>query len=90
MFEVEAQGRVGDQRVVVALHRSRRPFPHQVQALRRTRAIADDIAQAVDPVDGQCIDACEHRRQGLQVAVDVGNDGDAVHGFPGSRFVYPK
>jgi hypothetical protein len=43
------------------------------------RAVADQIAAAVDRVDAELVDARQRRLQCRQVGVDVGDHRDALH-----------
>jgi hypothetical protein len=42
------------------------------------RAVADEVAAAVDPLDAELLDAGEDRLTGGQVRVDVRDDRDPV------------
>jgi ArsR family transcriptional regulator len=47
-------------------------------------AVADQVAAAVDALDAELVDPCEHGPQRGQVGVDVGDDRDRIgHGTPG-------
>src|SRR5262249_44670725 len=52
----------------------------QVHALARVGAVADDVPQAVDLSDIVLVDVLEDGLQGLEVAVDVADDG--LHAWP--------
>ena len=54
---------------------TRRVLDHQVEALARIGAVADNVAQAEDLVDALAADVGKHRLESLQVAVDVADDG---------------
>ena len=47
---------------------------HQVEALARVGAVADDVAQAKHFVDALIGDVRQHGLQGFEVAVDVADD----------------
>ena len=48
---------------------------HQVDALARIGAIADDVPQAVDLLDPLTTDVGQHRLEGFEVAMDVADQG---------------
>ena len=48
------------------------------QALGRMRPVAHHVAQAPHPGDGGLADGAAHGLEGMAVAVDVADDGDAV------------
>ncbi|MFO0874558.1 MAG: hypothetical protein U0575_11385 [Phycisphaerales bacterium] len=52
---------------------------HKVDALARLWPIADDVAKADDVPDAQRVDARQDRLQRVQVAVDIGDDGETTH-----------
>ena len=68
-----------DRVVVVAVDRRDAAFLDQGADLVRMRAVADQVAAAVDGVDGKAVDLGERRLERGQVGVDVGDHGDAVH-----------
>ena len=75
-LEVEAAER---REVVVSYQAHVRPLGHEGAAAVRARAVADEVAQAPDLVGRVPVDRREHRFEGLEVSVDVRDDGDA-HG----------
>ena len=82
-----ADGRVGredleveppeDGEVVVSYQADVRPLGHDGAAAVRARAVADEVAQAPDLVGRVPVDRLEHRLEGMEVPVDVRDDGDA-------------
>ena len=66
----------GDRVVVVAVDRGDTALLDQPADLVRVRAVADEIAAAVDRVDADRVDRLEARLERWQVAVDVGDDRD--------------
>jgi hypothetical protein len=46
---------------------------HQINALARIRAIANDISEAIDLFDPELFDIREHRVECLEIPVDVAN-----------------
>ncbi len=48
----------------------------QLEALAGVRAVADDVPQAHDPLDPLAGHVVEHRAEGLDVGVDVGEQGN--------------
>ena len=52
----------------------------ELHAVVRLGAVAHQIAEAPDLLDRLVLDVAEHRLEGGQVAVDVGQDGDAHQG----------
>ena len=72
----------GDRVVVVAVDRRDLALGDQRAHLVGMRAVADQVAAAVDALDPELVDARERGLQRGQVGVDVGDDGDGVgHGF---------
>ena len=71
-----------DRVVVVAVDRRDLPLLDQPADLVRVRAVADEIAAAIDRVDPDRVDRLEARLERGQVAVDVGDDRDAVQVGP--------
>jgi hypothetical protein len=71
-----------DRVVVVAVDRRDAALLDQRAHFVRMGAVADQIAAAVDPLDAELLDARERRLERRQVAVDVGDDGDALHAAP--------
>jgi hypothetical protein len=57
-----------------------RPFPDKTQACGRCGPIAHDVAQAEYFIDLLPIDVGKHGFQSIDVAVDVGDEGDSGHG----------
>ena len=70
----------GDGVVVVAVDRRDLALGDQRADLVGMRAVADEVAAAVDALDAQLVDARERGMQRGEVAVDVGDDGDGFHG----------
>ena len=58
------------------------PLPYQRQALAGVGPIADHIPEAVEGVDFLLIDILKHRRECLEVAVDIADDGELHRYFP--------
>ena len=54
-------------------------FHDQIDALARIGPVADDVAQAIDFGDVLRFDVLEHRLQGLEIAVDIADDGFHDH-----------
>ena len=78
---VEIERLVEDGEVVVAHQRRAAPLDDQVHALHRVGAVPDDVTEADDVLHPAPLDLGEDGRKGLQVRVDVADDGK--HG--GSR-----
>ena len=74
VFEV-----AGDGVVVVAVDGGDAARLDQGADLVRVRAVADQVAAAVDRVDIRPLDRLEHGLEGRQVGVDVGDDRDPLH-----------
>ena len=84
-----ADGRVGREdleveaaeggEVVVSYQAHVRPLRHEGAAAVRARAVADEVAQAPELVGRVPVDRLEHRLEGMEVPVDVGDNGGA-HG----------
>ena len=60
--------------LVVVAQQDELAVHHQVDALARVRAVADDVAEAVDLADALGFDVRQHGLEGFQVAVDVADD----------------
>ena len=69
----------GHQVVMVALDANLGARAHNVQAFHGPGSVSHDVTQAPQCVAIQRVDAVQHRGQRLQIAMDVGYDGDAVH-----------
>ena len=69
--EEVAEAAKEDGLVVVAAERQLAPLDDKVQALARTRPIADDVAQAEDALDGSSVDIRQHRLERLKISVNV-------------------
>ena len=67
----------GDRVVVVAIDRRDLALGDQRAHLVGVRAIADEVAAAVDALDAELVDAPERRLQRGEIGVNVGDDGDA-------------
>src|SRR5690606_37985034 len=80
----------GDRHVVVAAERDVRLAADKLAAGVGVRAVADDVAQAPDLVDVLTFDLGDHRLEGLEVAVDVGDDRDAHQGAAGGVGRYAR
>jgi hypothetical protein len=65
--------------VVVAVDRRDVALLDEPADLAGVRAVADQVPAAVDDVDANRVDRGQARLQGGQVAVYVGDNGDAVH-----------
>jgi hypothetical protein len=72
----------GDRVVVVAVDGGDCALLDQGADLVRMRAVADQVAAAVDGVAVGLIDRLEYRLQCRQVGVDVGDDRDPLHSRP--------
>jgi hypothetical protein len=59
------------------------PLGDEASALVGLGPVADDIAEAPAALDARLVDRGEHRLEGRQVAVDVGEDGDSHGGGMG-------
>jgi hypothetical protein len=68
--------------VVVAVDRGDLALLDEPADLVRVRPIADEISAAVDRVHFGLIDRLQHRLQGRQVRVDIGDDRDPLHAAP--------
>jgi hypothetical protein len=68
--------------VVVAVDRGDAALLDQGADLVRVRAVADQIAAAVDGVDLRPLSRLECCLQGRQVGVNVGDDRDPLHRRP--------
>ena len=55
---------------------------HQPTALVRPRAVADEVTQAPQRIGLLAVDLAEHRLEGVQICVNVGDDGDASGSEP--------
>ena len=71
-----------DRVVVVAVDRRNLTLLDQRAHLVRVRAVADEIAAAVQAVDPDRVDRLKARLERRQVAVDVGDDRDAIQRWP--------
>ena len=69
-----------DRVVVVAIDRGDLLLLDQRAHLVGMRAVADQIAAAVDALDAELIDPGKPRLQGEEIGVDVGDDGYSFHG----------
>ena len=65
-----------DRVVVVAVDGGDRALLDQRADLVRMRAVADQVAAAVDALDAELLDVVERRLERRQVAVDVGDHRD--------------
>src|SRR5207237_64974 len=61
--------------LVVVAQQDHLALHHQVDALARVRAVADDVPEAEDLRDVVLVDVLQDRLEGLVVAVDVADDG---------------
>ena len=66
--------------VVVAVDRWDLALLDEPADLVGVRAVTDQVSAAVDGVDADRVDRGQAGFQGAKVAMDVGDDGDAVHG----------
>ena len=66
-----------DGEVVVSYQAEVRPLGDDGAAAIRARAVPDEVAQAPDRVGGVPVDRLQHRLEGMEVPVDVRDDGDA-------------
>jgi len=64
---------------MVAHDHARAMLLHEVKALNRVRVIPNDISETVNVVDTDPFDGAESRLQGLQVGMNVGENGKS-HG----------
>ena len=72
----------GDRVVVVAVDRRDPAVLDQPAHLVRVRAVADQVAAAVDRVDADRVDRLEAGLERREVGVDVGDDRDALQLWP--------
>ena len=73
----------GDGGVVVAEDRRFRHLTHDIRAFVGTRAVPNDITEAVEPVDRLGRVRLHHGGEGLDVGVDVAKNSDAHTSFGG-------
>ncbi len=71
--------------VVVAQQGHLAVFHHQVDALARVRAVADDVAQAIDLGDPLGLDVGQDDFEGFEVPVNIADQGAAHRGEPPSK-----
>jgi hypothetical protein len=69
----------GDGVVVIAVDGGDCALLDQGADLVRVRAVADEVAAAVDGIDVRTLSRLEYRLEGRQVGVDVGDDRDPLH-----------
>jgi voltage-gated potassium channel len=74
--EVRQAERAGDDEVVIAGQAQVGPCLDERAALVRPGPVADRVAETPDGVDALLVDPCERRHEGMQVRVDVRDDGD--------------
>lgn len=67
----------GDGEIVVPAETQCGPLAHEGTALVRMGAVADDVSEAPHLVRAFTQDVGEHGLEGVQVPVDVGDDGGA-------------
>ena len=72
--EIEVGGLVEDCKIMIAHDGLLTVFGDQVEALEGIGPVADNIAKADDSADVELFNAFEDGLEGLEVAVDVGND----------------
>ena len=65
----------GDRGVVVAEDRNLRHLAHDVRALVRVGAVADDVAQTVELVDAFLAVGLHHGTERLEIRVNVTENG---------------
>jgi voltage-gated potassium channel len=74
--EVRDPERSADDEVVVAGEAQASPLLHERAALVRPGPVANRVAEAPDRIDAFLVDRRERRHEGVQVRVDVRDDGD--------------
>ena len=79
---VEAVGVKQRRLIVIAQDRQLAATNDRVEALARIRAIADNVAQAVDLGDPPLADVVQHRSQRGIVAMDVADEGSLHEAMP--------
>ena len=77
---VEVRGLVEGSEVVVAHECELAALGHDVHAGDRIRSVADDVTKAHDAVHPLPVDVGEHGLQGLEVRMDVADEGRAQGG----------
>ena len=60
---------------MVTENRQRTATDHQVQALARVRAVADDVPEADDTIDALLLNVSQYGGECFEVAVDVTDQG---------------